>query len=92
MVAKRVPLRPIFRVRLSDDDKNDFLGEELLCVARYAIEMQKPLSLPLVILSSELHRAISAKFVLRRGMQRSVQAVRTHGAPNRRCQIIPGTF
>jgi len=42
----------IWRVRWLDDDRNAFLGEELLynkqCVARCIIVMQKPLSLPLV--------------------------------------------
>jgi hypothetical protein len=42
--------------------------------------------------SSELHLATSAKLALRNGLQRSVQAARTHGAPKRQCQIIPGTF
>jgi hypothetical protein len=36
--------------------------------------------------SSELHRAISAKLARRNDQQYFVQAVRTHGAPNRRCQ------
>jgi hypothetical protein len=54
------------------------------CVARCVIVMQKPLSLPATCrtASSELHN----------DQKHSVQAVQTHGAPNRRCQIIPGTF
>jgi len=66
MVLKRVPLWPIFRagksqkslgvrsggVRWLGDDRNAFLGKELLHnkggVARCVIVMQKPLSLPLV--------------------------------------------
>ena len=48
----KVTRSEIQRVRWLGDDRNAFLGEELLhnkrCVARCVIVMQKPLSLPLV--------------------------------------------
>ena len=48
----KVTRSEIRRVRWLSDDRNVFLGEELLhnkrCVARCVIVMQKPLSLPLV--------------------------------------------
>jgi hypothetical protein len=53
MFAKRVTRSEIRRVRWFGDDKNVFLGKELLHnkrrVARWVIVMQKQLSLPVVL-------------------------------------------
>jgi hypothetical protein len=60
-----------------------WLGDDTTsgCVVQCVIAMQKPLSLP-----ATCHVASSVKLAHRNDQLHSVQAVRSHGAPNRRCQ------
>jgi hypothetical protein len=69
------------------DDRNVFLGEELLhnkqCVARCVIVMQKPLSMPLVApISPNCIAQPLQNLHVEMTSNTPVQAVRTHGAPN----------
>jgi hypothetical protein len=97
--SQKVPRMVIFdcirrtcgkRVQWLGDDRNVFLGEELLhnkrCVVLCPIVMQNPLSLPLVTPLPQNCIAQPLKNFHVEMTSNTVQTVRTHGAPNRLCQ------
>jgi hypothetical protein len=81
-------------VRWLSDDRNVFLGEELLhnkrCVARCVIVMQKPLSLPLVTLLPPKHIAQPLqKTEACGGVERQQKILHVHESPFYHCAQFP---
>jgi hypothetical protein len=87
MVAKRVPLRPTSRLV-----RNCCTTWDVWLAALSIIVMQKQLLLPLVAPLPQNCIVQPLQNLHVGKISNTVQAVRIHGAPNRWCQGIPGTF